>query len=175
VIVRSITNRWRSEQISWDELWLTQAYLMSMRSRCSRDRVGAVIVNAQNELVGAGYNGAAPTDQHDTGGWCRDWCERAKTYPRGQSAPANGYVDCPSSHAEINALLRRHGDLSGAAIYITALPCYNCAKFIAACHSTDGLSRVVVPHDGLPAYREPDTVLGYLGDCGLQVDRIVVP
>ena len=175
MINRSILNYWRSRQIDWDELWLTQAHLMAMRSRCSRDRIGAVIVDVNNVLVASGYNGAAPTDPVDKGGWCQDWCPRAKAHPRGEPAPVNGYVDCPSTHAEINALLRVAEPYVLSTIYVTALPCYSCAKFIAACRMTKGLQRVVIPEDGMPGYRDPDKVVAYLENCGITVTKCRTP
>jgi len=175
IITRSINNVWRSRQIPWDDLWITQAHLTSMRSRCSRDRIGVVIVSSDNQLLATGYNGAAPSDRRDTKTWCKDWCDRAKEYPKGLPAPANGYVDCPSTHAEVNALLRMQGRSQGAIMYTTALPCYGCAKFIAACRATKGLDRVVIPDTPMPGYRGPVEVEQYLRNCGVRVDLVPTP
>ena len=42
---------------SWDEYFMTVAYLISMKSKDPSTKVGAVIVGRDNEIVSTGYNG----------------------------------------------------------------------------------------------------------------------
>lgn len=139
--------QWYGEdQIPWDELWLTVTHLMSLRSRCVRDRVGAIMVTADNLVISSGYNGAPPTFAGDTGSSCRNWCPRATaTAPGVPGKP--GYEDCYSSHAEMNALKRApHVEKTVTTrLYVSRLPCYRCAVEIASARATHGLTEVVAP------------------------------
>ena len=47
----------REGYLSWDEYFMSAAFLSSMRSKDPATQVGAVIVNAQRRIVGIGYNG----------------------------------------------------------------------------------------------------------------------
>ena len=101
---------------SWDEYFMTLAYLISMKSKDPSTRVGAVIVNEDNEIISTGYNGL----------------------PRGVDDTAERYADknykyLSSNHAEENAVL--HCSKIGIAskncsIYTTWIPCSRCAKTI---------------------------------------------
>lgn len=124
------------------------AQTVALRSLCVRDRVGAVIVNETNRIVSTGYNGPpqgyiVPYPMTEEGPWdklpCNYWCDRGLEGPT--RTTARSYTDCPSLHAEANALsvcdrsLRERGTL-----YVTSPICFNCAKLIA----NSGLLRVVV-------------------------------
>jgi deoxycytidylate deaminase len=110
--------------------------MMATRSLCDRDRVGAVIVDTQLRIVATGRNGPPAGFPHEEQ-TCSTWCRRAiNGHPL-----SSDYRDCPSLHAEVNALLTsdrsRH---EGGTIYITSDPCWSCGKMIA----NSGLSTVVV-------------------------------
>ena len=47
----------RTGYISWDEYFIGVALLSGQRSKDPATQVGACIVNQQNKIVGAGYNG----------------------------------------------------------------------------------------------------------------------
>lgn len=77
------------------------------------------------------------------------------------------YTDCPSIHAEANALLSsdrsRH---EGGTIYITSDPCWSCAKMIA----NSGLQCVVVMSNPGKAYaRNADVTYSFLESLGVNV------
>ena len=165
---------------TWDDTWLSVARTVARRSLCVRDQVGAVIVNADNRIIATGYNGSPQGFNH----WnkkCIEWCDRAqvtaltsfvvedaKKTPVGVSYDPD-YHDCPSLHAEANALsvcdrtVRERGT-----IYVTSAVCFGCAKLIA----NSGLLRVVV--DGGTQERAPHRNAGksyeFLKSCGLQVE-----
>lgn len=47
----------RSNYLSWDDYFMSIAYLSSLRSKDPRTKVGACIVDEQSRIVGIGYNG----------------------------------------------------------------------------------------------------------------------
>jgi deoxycytidylate deaminase len=47
----------RSNVISWDDYFMSVAFLSAMRSKDPSTQVGACIVNEQKRIVGIGYNG----------------------------------------------------------------------------------------------------------------------
>lgn len=79
------------------------------------------------------------------------------------------YSDCPSLHAEMNALLR--GDRNareGGTIYVTSGVCMGCAKAIA----NSGLTMVVVDHMWKnidTTHRNLDASYSFLERCGITV------
>src|SRR5262245_3693479 len=100
------------ERPSWDETWMNVARDVATRARCSRARVGAVIVSASNRIVATGYNGP-PADYDPMGGgvpWEYEcdgsegggWCVRGKFGPTPDTEKS--YEDCPAIHAEVNAI-----------------------------------------------------------------------
>lgn len=157
---------------TWDETWLGVARIIARRSLCVRDQVGAVIINEHNRIVATGYNGPPERFTHNDAP-CSNWCKRAQVSNVGEEYPdapiAVDYSDCPSLHAEANALsvcdrsLRERGT-----IYVTSAICSNCAKLIA----NSGLKRVVVAIDDVErfAYRNATISYVFLNDCGVRVD-----
>lgn len=125
-----------SERPSWDAYFLRLAAVVATRADCTRSQVGAVLVNARNEVRGTGYNGA-PSGVPG--------CASAGACPRGrlssaECAPNSDYANCIADHAERNAL--RHADpreLFGSTLYTTREPCPACWTLIRAA----GLRRVV--------------------------------
>jgi dCMP deaminase len=45
-----------NEEISWDQYFMSMAYLVSMKSKDKSTKVGCVIVGPDNEVVSTGYN-----------------------------------------------------------------------------------------------------------------------
>lgn len=178
-----------SSRPSWDETWINVARVVAHRSLCERDKIGAVIVDPRMRIVATGYNGPPSgftlPDRLTANRPCAEWCPRSATadwiagkppYENGEDFPkwANAgfhgphpdYSDCPSLHAEANALsvcerfVRENGT-----IYVTGDICFGCAKLIA----NSGLARVVI--DGVrPAiHRNPARSREFLVTCGLAV------
>lgn len=148
------------ERISWDDLWLNQAELVAYRGRCSRDRVGAVIVDPENRMLSVGYNG--PPAGFDVDGPCSNWCPRAINGPS-----SNEYDDCYALHAELNALLTvEKRPINGGSIYVTSAICWRCATMVA----NSGLTRVVmrvIPREH--RHRNVEKTISYLTECGVEV------
>lgn len=158
---------------SWDETWAELARVIARRSRCSRARVGAVIVDSTNRIVATGYNGPPAAHPAD---WVADcdgsegglWCMRAKLGPKPETVLS--YTDCPTIHAEANALSfcdRR--DRIGGTIYVTGHTCANCAKLIA----NSGLARLVIcdPDPNDEHRRNAWESYELLETCGIEVVR----
>lgn len=125
----------------WDDYFLGIAEAVSRRAKCTRRRVGAVLV-LDKRIISTGYNGAAPGRPDCLDGAC----------PRGRlgydEVPALSDYDRPGTpgfciaiHAELNALLFATRDTKGATVYITDPPCPGCRKALAAA----GVVRAVWP------------------------------
>jgi dCMP deaminase len=108
----------RQDYISWDEYFMGVALLSAKRSKDPGTQVGACIVNQQNKIVGAGYNGLPIGCSDDAFPWSREGDFLNTKYP---------YV----CHAELNAILNNIGmDLQGCKIYTALFPCNECTKAI---------------------------------------------
>lgn len=150
---------------TWDETWMAIAHVIAARSKCSRRQVGAVIITADNQQVAASYNGA-PAGMNVVGR-CIDWCARAQSAPVDEPpSETTGYHNCPSIHAEANALLfSDRTRIAGGTIYVTSAVCIDCAKLIA----NSGLKRVVMEVHPGDLHRDPVRVAAYLADCGVKL------
>lgn len=94
------------------------ALLSGRRSKDPNTQVGACIVNSQNKIVGAGYNGLPMGCDDENFPWEKQGEFLQTKYP---------YV----CHAELNAILNNIGmDLLGCRIYTALFPCNECAKAI---------------------------------------------
>lgn len=108
----------RTDYISWDEYFMGVALLSGRRSKDPNTQVGACIVNSQNKIVGAGYNGLPIGCNDEEFPWEKSGDFLQTKYP---------YV----CHAELNAILNNIGmDLSGCRIYTALFPCNECSKAI---------------------------------------------
>ena len=108
----------RTDYISWDEYFMGVALLSGLRSKDPSTQVGACIVNKQNKIVGAGYNGLPAGCDDEDFPWEKSGSFLETKYP---------YV----CHAELNAILNNIGmDLSGCRIYTALFPCNECSKAI---------------------------------------------
>lgn len=145
---------------TWDETWLACADIMSRRSRCTRSKVGAVIVASDQTVISQSYNG--PPRGFMASGPCTNWCPRS----RGDTDPSPTYDDCPSAHAEANAIARADfSRMQGSTLYVSTSCCKGCAKLIA----NSGIARVVYRHEDGRDYRNPDATVAFLRECGLEV------
>lgn len=107
----------RENYIDWETYFMGIAYLSAMRSKDPSTQVGACIVNEKNRIVGIGYNGF-PYGCDDT----------IFPWDRGEELVESKYAYVV--HAELNAILNSHSDLTDCSIYVTHYPCNECAKAI---------------------------------------------
>lgn len=127
-------------RISWDEYFISLAFLVSKRSPDCQTQHGAVIVDHNNKIVSTGYNGFLPGVED-------------KCMPNTRPAKYQHII-----HAEVNAILSAAQDLVNCKIYITGLPCNECLKVIAK----TGIKHVIVgdrAHVVAPGYYEMQALI----------------
>lgn len=153
-------------RLPWDSYFMLQAHLAATRSTCDRGPellfdpgrhgVGAVLVRDKRVIAG-GYNGSPPGKPHcgEVGHELRDnHCVR-------------------TIHAERNALHQCALDgtsPAGATLYVTASPCYDCAKDLVRV----GIVRVVYSEPYESRYGLSPQVMDFLRDACLTVDNLIL-
>uniref|UniRef100_A0A671XA67 dCMP deaminase n=1 Tax=Sparus aurata TaxID=8175 RepID=A0A671XA67_SPAAU len=100
------------------EYFMTLAKVAAQRSKDPNTQVGACIVNQEKKIVGIGYNSMP------------NGCDGQLTW----TGSEDGF-DWPDTkypyvcHAELNAIMNKNSaDVKGCTIYVTLLPCNECAK-----------------------------------------------
>ena len=104
------------QHISWDEYFMSLAFLTAMRSKDPSTKVGACLVNNQQKIVGIGYNGFPRGCDDALLPWTREGSFASTKY---------AYV----VHAEINAVLNSSNPAQ-TRCYTTLFPCNECAKVL---------------------------------------------
>ena len=133
--------------------------LVSMRSTCTRRRVGAVAVK-DRRILATGYNGPPAGTPH-----CLEvGCLRQQLgIPSGQR-----HEICRGLHAEQNVIIQAavHGiNISGASLYCTTQPCVLCAKMLINC----GIREIFY------AESYPDELAAtMLREAGIPMERLAV-
>ncbi len=141
----------------WDRYFLNIARETARRSNCIRRQHGAVIVK-NRRIRSTGYNGPPSGHAHCDSGAC----------PRAASEAASGWAhdNCIAIHAEANAILYSSPEeRDGASIYITGVPCFGCAKFIA----NSGIAEVVAEGEAYAGWQD---VRNFLLDCHVRVRHL---
>ena len=114
----------KKSRLSWDEYFMSVAFLVAQRSTCLRRKVGAVLVK-DHRILATGYNGVPTGLKHcsETG------CLRDKLkVPSGQK-----HELCRGVHAEQNVIIQaaRYGiPVLDSTLYCTNMPCVICAKML---------------------------------------------
>lgn len=120
-----------SKVISWDQYFMGVAKLSAYRSKDPNTQVGACIVNADNKIVGVGYNGLPWGCEDSEFPWeVREGELQETKYP---------YV----VHAELNAILNSTSGLKGCRIYVSLFPCHECVKAIIQ----SGIKQIIFEDD----------------------------
>ncbi len=88
------------ERPNWDEYFMLQAKLASLRSNCMTRSVGAVIVRDHRQLA-TGYNGTPPGIKNCFEGGC----DRCTLRMEGKVKAGEGLGRCLCNHAEANAIM----------------------------------------------------------------------
>ncbi|CEG40293.1 deoxycytidylate deaminase [Plasmopara halstedii] len=124
----------RSNYLSWEDYFMSVAFLSAMRSKDPSTQVGACIVSSERKIVGIGYNGFPNGCGDDDLPWARE-------------SQTNSHLDTKYPyvcHAEMNAILNKNStDVKGCTIYVALFPCNECAKLIIQ----SGISRVIYCSD----------------------------
>ena len=124
--------------ISNKECFMEMAKLVARRSKDPRAQNGAIIVSHDNRVLSTGYNGFPYTD--------KEIGENDELYSWDKS---DNFVEDRLSyvvHAEANAILNFRGfsrELENSTIYVTQIPCNECAKLIVQ----SGIKNVIFLND----------------------------
>ncbi|CAI3252960.1 ComE operon protein 2 [Enterococcus cecorum] len=138
------------QRIPWNQYFMAQAVLLSLRSTCTRLEVGATLVK-DRRIIAGGYNGAVSEDNHciDHGCYVVDGhCIR-------------------TIHAEMNALLQcaKLGiSTDGAEIYVTHFPCLHCTKAILQA----GIKKIYYLHD----YHNDPYAIELIQKLGVEIQQV---
>ena len=111
---------------SWDDIFMSMAYLVSMKSKDEKTHIGAVIVGKHHEVRSVGYN----------------------SFVRGLVDNIGGRQDRPEKyywmeHAERNAIYNATlmgVSLKDCVMYTNGIPCMDCARAVVQ----SGITEVVV-------------------------------
>lgn len=133
---------------SWPEYFMRAAYLIATRATCDRKHVGAVIVTPENRVVASGYNGSPRNTPS---------CDEA-----GHELHQNHCVR--TLHAESNALDFAGQAASGCTLYVTVIPCYDCAKRVV----NAGIKKVVYDQFYASRYGKSDQVSEFFRVNGIE-------
>ena len=147
-------------QRKWDAFFMSVALVTSLKSKDTNTKVGAVLVDKEQHIIGTGYNGfprgidddALPMER--TGEWT------STKYP---------YV----VHAELNCILNSIMSAKGSEMYCTLFPCNECAKALIQA----GVRRIVYlwdKHHDDDAYKASRKLLSMAGIITEQIEESAV-
>lgn len=121
----------RDYYLSWDQYFMNIAILTSLRSKDKNTKVGAILVDSKNRIIGTGYNGLPSHIDESLFPTCRDGELHETKYAY-------------TVHAEANALCNSTVyDLTGAKLYCTLFPCNECVKLLLQ----KGISEIIYLSD----------------------------
>ena len=120
------------------------AVSVAAMSKCKKNKVGAIIVDANNRIISTGYNGSPKGTDNS----CED---------------SDNVTYLTTLHAELNAIIVAKQDLTGCRIYVTLSPCIRCAAII--------LQAGIVEVNYAVLYRDI-TGIEYLQYHGIKVNHI---
>jgi len=140
---------------SWDDYFMQHAYLAARRASCDRKHVGAVIVTPDHRVAATGYNGS-PAGMDD--------CDEV-----GHEISANHCIR--TLHAESNAIDYAGRTAMGCTLYVTVIPCYDCAKRIV----NAGVHRVVYDEFYASRYGKSDQVVQFFTEAGVECIQLDTP
>lgn len=151
-------------ELSWDELFILQAVLISQKSKDPSTQVGCIIVNDDNVILSTGFNGFPR-------GIEEDWKDRWK------SPEKYHWVE----HAERNAIFNaaRVGvSLNGAKAYLNwePKPCAECSRALIQA----GIKEIIGPNrpftgKGAGKYYSIDHAEVMLAEAGVRVRVFDLP
>ena len=140
------------KRIPWDQYFMLQAVLLSLRSTCNRLAVGAILVR-DKRIIAGGYNGSVSGDDH---------CLDAGCYI------VDGHC-LRTIHAEMNAVLQcaKFGVVTAdAEVYVTDFPCLQCTKMLLQA----GIKKIYYLKD----YRNDAYALNLIEQVGATVEKVTL-
>ena len=136
------------ERLSWDDYFISLAFLISSRSSCNRLHVGCILVK-NNRVISSGYNGFLSKLPHLS-------CIRDNHEIGTVHAEQNAIADCA----------RRGVNSEDAVAYITHYPCINCCKILLS----GGISEIKYYND----YKNDEFVTKILEESGTKVTKLKI-
>lgn len=113
-----------ADRPTYDEYFMSMAFLAATRSTCLRRQVGAVLVKNKHVLA-TGYNGPPKGMKH---------CEETGCLRKELNIPSGERHEiCRGLHAEQNAIIQAAVfgiSIDESVIYVTDTPCVVCAKML---------------------------------------------
>lgn len=113
----------RQNYLSWEEFYMGNAILASMRSKDPNNQIGACLVDEEeHKILSVGYNGLPNGMDDDT----FDWASSGEL-----TGVLKNIKDYYVVHAERNAVINFPGslkELRGKTLYVTWFPCTECTK-----------------------------------------------
>ena len=131
---------------SWDEYFISLAFLISTRSSCNRLHVGCILVK-NNRVISSGYNGFLSKLPHIS-------CIRDNHEIGTVHAEQNALADCA----------RRGVNSENSIAYITHFPCINCCKILLS----GGISEIKYYHD----YKNDEFVSKLLSESNVLITQL---
>jgi len=130
------------------ENYLLLAKTIAQRSHCLKYKVGCIIVDDQGHIRASGYNGRPKKFEH---------CVKCHRDINDHEVLRhfNEYArlpECPSIHAEANAILQLENKRFITTMYATHSPCIHCAKLI--CNTPIKTLYYETEYDSAPWERE---------------------
>ena len=146
----------RKDYLAWDEYFMALAKLSAMRSKDPSTQVGACFVNEKGRIISVGYNGTP-----------NGWKDEEFPYDKPKDIKYNKYTYVV--HAEMNALFNNDGvnvgDFRNSTLYVTFLPCPNCAKNLIQA----GVKKVVYLHDNRLDLEGRFATMYMFNKCGVEL------
>lgn len=136
-----------------DDYFITIARMVSLRGTCVRRKVGCVLVDAKRHILATGYNGVARGLPHcgESGSSCKG----------ARFSSGEGLAVCEAIHAEQNAVLQCTRPDEVMDVYVTVMPCVNCAKLLL----NTSMQRLVA----WAPYAHDEETMALLGRAGIIV------
>ena len=126
------------------EYFLRMAKLVATRGTCYRRKVGCVLVDKDNRVIGTGYNGAASGEPHcdlaNSDGLMPNLCAGAL------SASGTNLGGCCANHAELNAMVSCRHPEDIVTAYVTASPCNQCIGYLLNTGCQEVVFEELYPH-----------------------------
>ena len=140
----------------WDTYYFNQCKVIQTRSKDKHTQCGCIIVSQDNRPLSQGYN-SLPSGANDD-------------VPERYQRPTKYLYQVHSERNGVYSAARHGIALDGSKIYVTGLPCMDCAQAIIQA----GIREVI--YDGerqarwnSPLYQDGDRVRELLEECGVHV------
>jgi len=141
-------------RLDWGEYFMYMARLVATRATCDRKKVGAVLVDKNRRVVATGYNGSPRGLPH---------CDEAGH----ELVNMDGRDSCVRTlHAESNALDYAGVRAENCLLFVTVIPCYDCAKRIV----NSGVKSVF--YEEYYASRSTEKVEAFFAAAGVELAQI---